>query len=410
LIKFGVVFLLAQSPAKITKIACILVTLCPKYIQMRYQDDPRIVMTLDAGGTNFVFSAVRAEQEIIEPFSLPARAGTLEDVLITIKNGFEQTKEMLPGQASAISFAFPGPADYELGIIGDLANLPVFRGGVALGPFLQEQFGMPVFINNDGDLFAYGEAISGLLPEVNRWLSEAGSPKQYQNLLGVTFGTGFGGGIVLRGELFLGDNSAAGEINRLTNKIHRGMSVEESVSIRAIRRVYARECGMAPEEAPEPRIIYEIGMGNKPGNQQAAIMAWHELAIAAGNAIADTVSLVDGLVVVGGGLSGAYPLFLDRLVEEINHPYATFGNESLQRLEISFYNLENEIQRNKFIAGENRVVRIPFSSKTIQYDPDHRSGIGISRLGTSRAVAVGAYNYALHRLDIGKKYHRPAGL
>ena len=366
---------------------------------MRYNSDSRIVMTLDAGGTNFVFSAVQAEQEIIEPFSLSARADTLEEVLGTIRSGFEQVKERLTEEASAISFCFPGPADYERGIIGDLANLPVFRGGVALGPFLEEVFSLPVFINNDGDLFTYGEAISGLLPEVNAWLEQSGSPKRYHNLLGVTFGTGFGGGIVLRGELFLGDNSAAGEINRFTNKLQPGMSVEESVSIRGVRRVFARECGITWQEAPEPREIFEIGMGLREGNRQAALRAWEEFAIAAGNAVADAVTLVDGIVVVGGGLSGAHPLFLDRMVQEINHPYQTFQGESLQRLEISFYNLENLSQRETFLKGAKREISIPFTHKFLQYDPDQRSGIGISRLGTSRAVAVGAYNYALRKMD-----------
>ena len=55
---------------------------------------------------------------------------------------------------SRSSFAFPGPADYPAGIIGDLAEYPAFRGGVALGPMLAERFGLPTFINNDGDLFA----------------------------------------------------------------------------------------------------------------------------------------------------------------------------------------------------------------------------------------------------------------
>ena len=63
----------------------------------------------------------------------------------------------------AISFAFPGPADYPNGIIGGwLPNFPSFRDGVALGPFLQEKFGVPVFINNGGDLFAYAFALNQL--------------------------------------------------------------------------------------------------------------------------------------------------------------------------------------------------------------------------------------------------------
>src|SRR6266704_999091 len=77
--------------------------------------------------------------------------------------------------------ASPGPADYPNGIIGDLGNLPGFRGGVALGPMLERKFGIPTFINNDGDLFVYGEAIAGFLPYVNDLLKKAGSPKRYKN-------------------------------------------------------------------------------------------------------------------------------------------------------------------------------------------------------------------------------------
>lgn len=366
---------------------------------MRYQNDGRVVMTLDAGGTNFVFSAVQAEQEIIHPFSIPARAETLDEVLSNIRRGFEQVRSHLPVDPVAISFSFPGPADYEKGIIGDLVNLPVFRGGVALGEYLKDIFGLPVFINNDGDLFAFGEAISGFLPEVNRWLEEAGSPKRYHNLLGVTFGTGFGAGIVLRGNLLLGDNSAGGEINRISNKLYRHMSVEESVSIRGVRRVYANYANIPLETAPEPREIYEIARGEKPGDSMAALKAFDELAVVAGNAIADALTLVDGLVVIGGGLSGAWPIFIDRLVEEMNLAFVTFDGKNTDRLEIKVYNLEDPVEKKKFIKGNYREIKVPYSERTLVYDAEQRSGVGITRLGTSRAVALGAYNFALHQLD-----------
>ena len=174
-------------------------------------------MTLDAGGTKFMFSAVQAEKEIVEPVTLSAKGSDLEAILKNIIEGFRMVESKLKGKPVAISFAFPGPADYENGIIGDLQNLPSFRGGIALGPMLEDVFGIPVFINNDGDLFAFGEAISGFLPDINRKLELCGNPRRYRNLLGVTFGTGFGGGIVSRGELFFGDNSAQGEINRVRN-------------------------------------------------------------------------------------------------------------------------------------------------------------------------------------------------
>src|SRR4030042_6141259 len=93
----------------------------------------RVVLTLDAGGTNFVFSAIQSDQEIIAPVALPSHAHDLKKCLDTIKKGFRKCLEAVPEEPSAISFAFPGPADYPGGIIGDLVNLPAFRGGVALG-------------------------------------------------------------------------------------------------------------------------------------------------------------------------------------------------------------------------------------------------------------------------------------
>ena len=131
-----------------------------------YSNDSRIVLTLDAGGTNMVFGAMKGEQYVGEPITLPANANDLDLCLKTMVVGFESVMNSLGGEKPvAISFAFPGPADYPNGIIGGyLPNFPSFRDGVALGPFLEEKFGVPVFINNDGDLYAFGEALGGVLP------------------------------------------------------------------------------------------------------------------------------------------------------------------------------------------------------------------------------------------------------
>ena len=157
-----------------------------------YKHDQRIVLTLDAGGTNFVFSAIRECKEIVTPVCLPAASDNLDKCLSALLKGFSLVKDQLEDTPVAISFAFPGPADYKDGIIGDLPNFPAFRGGIALGPYLEEKFKIPVFINNDGNLFAYGEALAGALPAINEKLAAAGSPKRYKNLLGITLGTGFG--------------------------------------------------------------------------------------------------------------------------------------------------------------------------------------------------------------------------
>jgi len=360
--------------------------------------DARIVLTLDAGRTGLKFSAIRGGKLLAAPSSRPTDADDRERCLRNIVDGFQQLKQQLPEPPAAISFAFPGPADYPLGIISGLENFEAFREPVPLGPMLEERFGVPVFINNDGDLFVYGEAIAGFLPYVNGLLEQSGNPKRYRNLFGVTIGTGFGAGIVRNGELFIGDNSAGAEAWLLRNKLDYRVNAEEGASIRAVRRVYASICGMPEQEAPEPRSIAEIATGEAPGNREAAEEAFRRLGEVAGDALAQALTLVDGLAVIGGGIAGAHPLFMPSLVRAMNATYDVGGNP-LNRLVPVAFNIENSSQREAFLRGKTRTVEVPGSGRKIQYDPMRRTAVGISRLGTSEAVAVGAYAFALRELD-----------
>ena len=355
-------------------------------------------MTLDAGGTNLRFSALRGGKPVAETVSLPSNGDDLEKCLANIVEGFNRVKALCPQPPAAISFAFPGPADYPRGIIGDLGNLPGFRGGVALGPMLEEKFGIPVFMNNDGDLFVYGEAIGGILPHVNGLLEKAGSPKRYKNLFGITLGTGFGGGIVRNGEIFIGDNSASGEVWLLRNKLDPSMNAEEGACIRAVRRVYANQSGTPFDQVPEPKELFEIANGKMVGNQAAAREAFRCLGESAGDAVANAITLIDGLTVIGGGISNAWPLFLPALVDELNSTFTNPAGNKFRRLIPAAFNLEDTVQLETFLKGETRTIKVPGSDRSLAYDPLLRVGVGMSRLGTSQAIAIGAYAFALQRL------------
>lgn len=367
---------------------------------MGFESDTRTVMTLDAGGTNFVFSAIRRNEQVVEDILFPPNADNLEKCLKTVVEGFDAVKDSLIDEPAAISFAFPGPADYPKGIIGDLPNLPAFRGGVALGPMLEEKFKLPVFINNDGDLYAYGEAIGGFLPAVNKMLEEAGSPKRYKNLLGLTLGTGFGAGIVRDGNLFLGDNSIAGEIWLIRNKLIPTSNIEDHASIRGVKRIFARESGLKTSDIPEPKDIYEIASGRKEGDKEAAILAFKEMAEAVGDAVANAITLIDGLVVIGGGLSGASEIFMRYLVKEMNSTFLRPDGSEFRRLVANVYNLEENPELQKFLKGSTIELNVPGSNNKIKYDPEMRIGVGISKIGTSKAIMIGAYAYALNALDM----------
>jgi len=361
--------------------------------------DLRVVLTLDAGGTSFRFNAMRSGRPVVKPVVLPSQGDDLDACLAGLVEGFRAVQAQCPAAPVALSFAFPGPADYPHGIIGDLPNLPAFRGGVALGPMLADAFGLPVFINNDGDLFTYGEALAGLLPWVNEELAKAGSPKRYRNLLGVTLGTGFGGGFVQDGKLLQGDNSGAGEIWLLRNKLNPEMHAEEGASIRGLCRVYCDLAGVPLDGAPEPKEIYQIAIGGATGHKAAARKAFRQLGEVVGDALGNALTVVDALTVVGGGLSGASSLFMPALVDELNSTYTGPEGETLRRLSPRVFNLDDRAELGRFLKGEPRELTVPGGTRKVIYDALPRLGVGLSRLGTSEAIALGAYAFALQALD-----------
>lgn len=367
-----------------------------------YQNDHRIVITLDAGGTNFVFGAMKGCEFITEPVTYPSLAEDLDLCLQTMVKGFEEIISKLDEKPVAISFAFPGPADYPNGIIGGyLPNFPSFREGVALGPFLLKKFGIPVFINNDGDLFAYGEALCGVLPEINRLFEETGNSKRYRNLIGYTFGTGFGVGIVIDGKLNQGDNSCV-ETFCLPNKLLKDLILEDGVAVRAIKRVYGEESGHK-NHLFEPKEICEIADGRREGSRDAAMKAFESLGRTAGDAMAIAAQLIDGIIVIGGGITAARHHFLPALLEEMRSSFSTVSGEKVKRVQMEVLDLENPEDLKKFINGNRREIKVYGSEDTVVYDDMKRIGIVMSKLGASKAISVGAYAFALTKLDSAGK-------
>ena len=363
-----------------------------------YKKDNRIVATLDAGGTNFVFGAMKAGEFIIDPVSVPAQSHDLDLCLQNMANGFQQVFDKLDEKPVAISFAFPGPADYPNGIIGGyLPNFPSFRDGVALGAFLEGKFGIPVFINNDGDLFAYGEALCGMLPEINSRLKELGSTKQYRNLIGYTLGTGFGIGVVIDNNLNRGDNSCV-ETFCLRHRDMPDVIVEDGVAIRAVCRVYGEQSGN-PDHGLTPKDICEIADGTREGNQAAAKEAFASLGRVAGAAISTAVTIIDGLVVIGGGVSAASRWIMPALLEEMRSKLRTLGGDEVNLVQMKVYDLENNDEFELFAKGETKKVKVYGEDRYVDYDCQKRVGIAISKLGASKAVSVGAYAFALSELD-----------
>lgn len=360
--------------------------------------DRRIVLSLDAGGTSFRFAAIRGGMAIAELPPVPSHGDDLDRCLQALREGFTGIRRLCPEAPVALSFGFPGPADYPAGIIGDLPNLPAFRGGVPLGPMLADHFGLPVFINNDGGLFAYGEAGGGFLPWLNGRLAEAGNPRRYATLLGVTLGTGFGGGIVVRDELLIGDNANAGCVYLLRHQADLAAHAEAGISIRAVQRAYAESTGGPLDPALDPRAIAGIARGERPGDQAAARAAYARLGGVLGDALAQAVTVLDSAVVIGGGIAGAADLFLPAALAALNATTVSEG-QVVRRLNARACPVDDPAQLRTLLDGGARELAVPGSTRTVRYEATAHTPVGLSRLGTSAAIAAGAYRFALRHLD-----------
>jgi glucokinase len=86
------------------------------------------------------------------------------------------------------------------------------------------------------------------------------------------------------------------------------------------------------------------------------------------------------------------------VMAELNGTIASYGGGKTDRLIQDVYDLENPVERSEFFQGGAREIAVPHSSRTVITDPRKRVGVGISKLGASRAVGIGAYAFALNHL------------
>lgn len=365
-----------------------------------YRNDNRTVVTLDAGGTFFRFTAIQGNKPVSQTVEYPSEAKNLEKCLQNLLKGFEDVFAQLPEKPTAISFAFPGPADYPNGIFPTrLTNFPAFADGIALGPFLKEKFDLPVFINNDADLFTYGEALAGALPDINRKLAETGSPKQYKNLIGFILGTGFGFGLTTNNNMYIGDNCCS-EMYCLPHKTEPELIVEEGVSQRAILNHYKKHANDTnAQDYTDSYDIYRIADGTLAGDQVAAKQAFATFGEIAGYAIAYAACMLDGIIVLGGGVSKGSKFYMPALLKELRSTISTRSGITLPKVPSYVYNLDDETEFQQFAKGDVREFTIPGTAKKVYCDSQKRLGITVSHLGTSVATSIGAYSFALHSID-----------
>jgi len=86
-------------------------------------------------------------------------------------------------------------------------------------------------------------------------------------------------------------------------------------------------------------------------------------------------------------------------VARMNGRLKSASGDEVQRMEVTAFNLEDQIQRKAFVNTKPREIPVPGSNRKVIYNAEKIIGVGVSVLGTNTAVALGAYAHALASID-----------
>ncbi len=163
---------------------------------------------IDLGGTKIQTVVVDADSQVLGQARHPTpTSGGPADVAAAMAAALHEAADAAGVEPSAlmgVGVGSPGAIDAEAGTVSGARNLPGWAGTFALAERLGEQLGTPVSLGNDVQVATDAEVALG-------------AGRGYRSLLGVFWGTGVGGGIVLDGKPWLG-RGAAGEIGHMVVK------------------------------------------------------------------------------------------------------------------------------------------------------------------------------------------------
>ncbi|HEX6251529.1 MAG TPA: ROK family glucokinase [Gemmatimonadaceae bacterium] len=170
----------------------------------------RYIVGVDLGGTNIVAGAMPFDGTAeLAMRSLPTRAEEgSESVLARIAEMVEDVIRQTTAETGArredflgVGIGSPGPLDRARGVVIFTPNLG-WRN-LPLRDEIARRVGLPATLDNDANCATLGE-----------WW--CGAAKGHRNVMGITIGTGIGGGLILDGRLYHGSSDAAGEIGHTT--------------------------------------------------------------------------------------------------------------------------------------------------------------------------------------------------
>jgi glucokinase len=282
---------------------------------------------IDLGGTKIQTVVVDADDKVLGEARRPTPAsGGPEDVAKEMAECLQEAAaqaKVETGDLGGVGVGSPGDADEKTGVVSDARNLPNWIDPFPLADKLTDQLGPPVKIGNDVSVAVQGEF-------------KLGAGKEFNTVLGVWWGTGVGGGLILDGKQWLG-RGAAGEIGHVVVKrggarctcgrkgcmeAYAGRLAMELQVRKDVKQGAKTDLFKIMEERGRDRLTSGVwARALKHGDDLATIMIDRAVK-ALGVGIASSVNLLDPeAVIIGGGLGVRFGEKYVRRIAARMHPH-----------------------------------------------------------------------------------------
>ena len=269
-------------------------------------------IAIDIGGTNM--RAASYPQDSTEPIKYNRISTRSEGLPVEDRlNHLIETVWPDDYPVSAVGVAAPGPLDPVNGIIIQPPNIPEWNY-FPLQEFLVDKLDIPVLIDNDANMAAFGE-----------WNFGAG--RGCHHLIYLTISTGIGGGIIINDQLLSGANGFAGEIGHMTIHMEGPLCscgekghLEAFASGPAIVRWLKSqlETDKLQELFPDKELTAKVVEDSARAGNQLAAAAYERAGRYIGTAISSLLHLFNPeIIILGGGVSRAGELLFTPIQETV---------------------------------------------------------------------------------------------
>ena len=273
---------------------------------------PRRVIGVDVGGTKLLAGALDDRLRVHHRAQRTVAGLDQRSLLDTLVDGIKEARDAAGDEVAAVGFGIPALIDQRTGVAVIAVNLAL--ADIPFRDVMAERLGLPVFVDNDANMAALAE-------------HRAGAARGASDAVVLTIGTGIGGGLILRGELYRGSIGAGAELGHTVIDINgppcQGNCPNRGcVEAMASGTALAREAERLAELNPDSRLGWAKAAGREIAGplitelahdgDRTAIEAITLIGERLGVALSSFVNIFNPeVIVIGGGVIAAGELLLE---------------------------------------------------------------------------------------------------